>query len=237
MPIQAGVLSCFANPGANPVKELLDHIKKELHEQILIIPIFQPPLECDLLMEVYFSISPEWKRSMFLHSSGGVILFERNGLSVSNGYALSNAGDCVTDSNLVFKTLQQLLDKTGFEISDITRQWNYIEGILSNRDQHQNYQIFNDARTDFYHGHFKEKGYPAATGIGMKKGGVLIEYIAVKGERIFNVPIDNPQQIPAHKYHEGEAKLFSSSEKPTLLLQGFCTYHELFLLKHPPLIH
>ena len=36
----------------------------------------------------------------------------------------------------------------------------------------------------------------------MKAGGVLIDYIAIKGEKVTNVPIDNPVQIPAHKYHE-----------------------------------
>lgn len=191
-----------ADSGTNPVRELLEQMKKELHQQILIIPLFQAPLDCDLLMEVYYGVSPEWKRTLFLNSAGGVILFEHDGLSVSNGFAASNTGDCMTDSDLAFRTLQQLLSETGFEISDITRQWNYIEDILSTRENHQNYQIFNDARTIFYQDHFREKGYPAATGIGMQKGGVLIEYVAIRGDQVYNVPIDNPQQIPAHQYHQ-----------------------------------
>jgi enamine deaminase RidA (YjgF/YER057c/UK114 family) len=190
-----------ANSGTNHVRDLLYRIKQELHKEILIIPLFQAPLECDLLMEVYYSVSPEWKRTLFLHSSGGVILFEHDGLSVSNGFSASNTGDCITDSDLAFKTLQQLLSETGFEILDITRQWNYIEGILSSNERHQHYQIFNDARTKFYEDHFREKGYPAATGIGMQKGGILIEYIAIRGDQVYNVPMDNPQQIPAHQYH------------------------------------
>ncbi len=101
-----------------------------------------------------------------------------------------------------FKTLQQQLDETGFKISDITRQWNYIEGIVSTKEDHQNYQVFNDARSQFYQDHFRENGYPAATGIGMEAGGVLIDYIAIKGNNVTNVPIDNPVQIPAHKYHQ-----------------------------------
>ena len=187
---------------ANHIKDLLHQIKKELHEEILVIPLFQAPLKCDLLMEVHYSTSPEWKRSFFMHSAGAVIVFNRNGLSVANGFAASNSGDCKTDASLVFKTLQQQLDETSFEISDITRQWNYIEGIVSHKEDHQNYQVFNDARTQFYQDHFRERGYPAATGIGMKAGGVLIDYIAIKGNNVTNVPIDNPVQIPAHKYHE-----------------------------------
>jgi enamine deaminase RidA (YjgF/YER057c/UK114 family) len=184
------------------IRNILDLIKKELHDEILIIPLFQAPLDCDMLMEVYYSTSPDWKRSFFLHSAGGVIVFKRKGVCVATGFSASNSGDCMTDSSLAFKTLQQLLDQTGFKISDITRQWNYIEGILSNKESHQNYQVFNDARTRFYQDHFSEKGYPAATGIGMKTGGVLIEYIAIQGEHVTNVPIDNPVQVPAHKYPE-----------------------------------
>ena len=187
---------------ANHIKDLLDHLNKTLHEEILIIPLCQAPLRCDLLMEVHYSTSPEWKRSFFMHSAGAVIVFKRNGLSVANGFSASNSGDCQTDASLVFKTLQQQLDETGFKISDITRQWNYIEGIVSKKEDHQNYQVFNDARSQFYQDHFSEKGYPAATGIGMEAGGILIDYLAIKGNHVTNVPIDNPVQIPAHKYHQ-----------------------------------
>ena len=187
---------------SNHIKDLLGKLKKELHEEILVIPLCQAPLKCDLLMEVHYSTSHEWKRSFFTHSAGAAIVFNRNGLSVVNGFSTSNSGDCQTDASLVFKTLQQQLDETGFSISDITRQWNYIEGIVSNKEDHQNYQVFNDARSQFYQDHFTENGYPAATGIGMMAGGILIDYIAIKGNNVTNIPIDNPVQIPAHKYHQ-----------------------------------
>ena len=115
------------------IKDLLNHIKQELHEEILVIPLFQAPLKCDLLMEVHYSTSPDWKRTFFMHSAGAAIVFTRNGLSVVNGFSASNTGDCHADAALVFKTLQQQLDETRFEISDITRQWNYIEGIVSSK--------------------------------------------------------------------------------------------------------
>lgn len=199
----------------NHIKDLLDQLKKELHEEILVIPLFQAPLKCDLLMEVHYSTSDEWKRSFFMHSAGAVIVFNRNGLSVANGFSSSNSGDCQADSSLVFKTLQQQLDETGFKISDITRQWNYIEGIISKKEDFQNYQVFNDARSHFYQDHFSEKGYPAATGIGMRAGGVLIDYIAIKGDNITNLPLDNPAQIPAHKYHEDCLKGVPTGERKT----------------------
>ncbi len=186
----------------NHIQQLIDQIKKELHEELLVIPLFQAPLECELLMEVYYQAGPGWKRSFHLHETGSVIVFSSNDLSVATGFSTSNSGDSKKDAGQAFKTLQELLDQTGFEISDITRQWNYIEGILDTRDHHQNYQTFNDARTRFYQDHFRERGYPAATGIGMKAGGILIEYMAIRGQKLKNLPIDNPLQIPAHKYHQ-----------------------------------
>ena len=68
-----------------------------------------------------------------------------------------------------------LLSKTGFSLGDIIRQWNYIEGILQYDGPHQHYQIFNEIRTKFYGDLFKEKGYPAGTGIGIKRGIKLIQ--------------------------------------------------------------
>ena len=201
--------------GTESTQDILNQIKTELHGEILVLPLFQAPLDSNLLMEVYYSTAPGWERSFYLHSAGGVIVFNREGASVATGFTASNSGDCETDSSLAFKTLQQLLDQTGFEISDITRQWNYIEGILSDKAHHQNYQVFNDARTRFYQDHFSEKGYPAATGIGMKTGGVVIEYIAIRGKQIINVPIDNPQQIPAHKYPENCLKGLPTGDKKT----------------------
>ncbi len=88
---------------ANHIKDLLIHIKKELHEEILVIPLFQAPLKCDLLMEVHYSTSPEWKRSFFMHSAGAVIVFNRNDISVASGFSASNSGDCQTDASLVFQ--------------------------------------------------------------------------------------------------------------------------------------
>ncbi len=201
--------------GKDNINDILQKIKTELHGEILLLPLFQAPLDSDLLMEVYYSTAPGWERNFNLHTAGGVIVFNREGASVATGFSASNSGDCETDSSLAFKTLQQMLDQTGFEISDITRQWNYIEGILSNKANHQNYQVFNDARTKFYQDHFTEKGYPAATGIGMKTGGVVVEYIAIRGDKIINVPIDNPRQVPAHQYPEDCLKGLPTGDKKT----------------------
>lgn len=101
----------------------------------------------------------------------------------------------------VFETISQILDTTGFTIDNIYRQWNYIQDITAIKDGNQNYQEFNDARSEFYSHTTWNNGYPAATGIGMSHGGVMVELYACRGIEI-NAPIDNPMQISAHNYSQ-----------------------------------
>lgn len=112
------------------------------------------------------------------------------------------AGDTGEQSRKVFARINDILDTEGFGVSQIVRQWNYIESITAVNDGLQNYQLFNDARSRFYAGADWSDGYPAATGIGCDAGGVMVSVYAVKGFDGVSRPIDNPLQIPAHRYSE-----------------------------------
>ena len=105
-------------------------------------------------------------------------------------------------ANDIFATVGAILKENGFTPSDIYRQWNYIQGITVLNDGSQNYQEFNDARSMFYAGGSWSNGYPAATGIGTSRGGVMIEFSAIKEESVPNKPIDNPLQVAAHNYSQ-----------------------------------
>ncbi|MBR3941600.1 MAG: PTS cellobiose transporter subunit IIC [Bacteroidaceae bacterium] len=107
-----------------------------------------------------------------------------------------------SQANDIFATVGAILDENGFTPSDIYRQWNYIQGITVLNDGSQNYQEFNDARSLFYAGGSWSNGYPAATGIGTSRGGVMIEFSAIKDEEVPNKPIDNPLQVAAHNYSQ-----------------------------------
>lgn len=100
----------------------------------------------------------------------------------------------------MFGRLRNILESESFAVSDIVRQWNYISHITAVNDGIQNYQLFNDARSDFYETTEWSNGYPAATGIGCDSGGVMVVVYAIKGFKGVGKPIDNPLQIPAHKY-------------------------------------
>ncbi len=109
-------------------------------------------------------------------------------------------------SHRAFKTGMHILSLEGLSIDNIVRQWNYIEKItaVTEGGESQNYQIFNDIRANYYDmGHF-DSGFPAATGIGMDTGGVIISFIALSdAEDLILKPIRNPGQIDAHSYSEG----------------------------------
>jgi enamine deaminase RidA (YjgF/YER057c/UK114 family) len=113
--------------------------------------------------------------------------------------------DILHQSNNAFEQLQNILAEEDMEFSDIIRQWNYIEQItLSTQQNHcasQHYQIFNDIRSKYYQQSSFRNGFPAATGIGMDFGGIIIDIIAAKfGNEKSVVPIKSPVQLDAYSY-------------------------------------
>lgn len=108
-------------------------------------------------------------------------------------------------SKEVFKLVSNLMRKEGFPIHSIIRQWNYIEQITDFDGEDQHYQIFNNARSDYYSMTTWENGYPAATGIGANLGGILVDLDAAvfSNQDCFATPIDNKLQVAAHAYSEG----------------------------------
>ncbi|MBR3884006.1 MAG: PTS cellobiose transporter subunit IIC [Bacteroidaceae bacterium] len=104
-------------------------------------------------------------------------------------------------SENIFSRINTIFDHERFYINDIYRQWNYICDITEEQNGVQNYQEFNDARSLFYSKAEWTNGYPAATGIGQSKGGIMVEVFAANGEGV-NIPIDNPMQIAAHNYSQ-----------------------------------
>ncbi|MBM2814571.1 MAG: Endoribonuclease [Ignavibacteria bacterium] len=109
-----------------------------------------------------------------------------------------------------YESMKKILLEEGMTFGDVVRQWNFIENLLEfttiNGTEYQNYQIFNDVRSKFYSESKFPNGYPAATGIGMNCGGVVIDFIARKNKipdnKIQIIPIGNPEQIDSHKYSE-----------------------------------
>ena len=122
------------------------------------------------------------------------------------GLAGTPADSILESSEKAFDNAMKILEAEGLSIHHIIRQWNYIENISrveGFEEEHQNYQVFNDVRSHYYEKGTFDNGYPAATGIGMTTGGVIIDFIALSpSDQISVKPIQNPGQIDAHRYSE-----------------------------------
>jgi hypothetical protein len=102
----------------------------------------------------------------------------------------------------IFGRTGALMKMVGMPVGSIIRQWNYVENITGHSSGGQNYHEFNRARSDFYRSASWENGYPVATGIGVRAGGVVVrlEALACADSAVINLPLDNPLQVPAHHY-------------------------------------
>ena len=163
----------------------------------MVTCVAQKPLEASLSAEV-----------LYLSGDGTVeynedyLVIRSEGTSelITEGIQYPASGDTGEQAVKIFGRIGEILENEGFSIGDIVRQWNYIEAITGMTGGMQNYQLFNDARSAFYSGTDWTYGYPAATGIGSSAGGVIVSVYAVYGKVKASRPIDNPIQVPAHKY-------------------------------------
>ncbi len=135
------------------------------------------------------------------------------------GFALFST-DTRSAAEAAFEQMKAILDAEGMSFNNLVRQWNYIGNILEEKNGLQNYQIFNEVRGEYYRKYRTVHGYPAATGIGMKLGGVTIDFCAVMtNEKVMVKPIENPNQINAYEYGQQVLKGGSGKGKS---------------VKHPP---
>ncbi|MBR4994469.1 MAG: PTS cellobiose transporter subunit IIC [Alistipes sp.] len=111
----------------------------------------------------------------------------------------------------IFSRMNEIFATEGVTPANIVRQWNYIENITDITPYGQNYQLFNDSRSQFYNSCSWDNGYPAATGIGTQFGGVVVVFDVMRHSAERSRAIDNPLQISAHSY--SQQVLISPDEK------------------------
>jgi hypothetical protein len=136
------------------------------------------------------------------------LVFQRESVKMIFASGLGDSNDetnILQQSIAAFAQLSRILTEEEMEFSNIMRQWNYIEQItgnfLQNNSISQHYQIFNDVRSMFYQSADFKNGYPAATGIGMHCGGIIIDVIAARVEvEKLVVALKSPVQLDAFSY-------------------------------------
>ena len=189
-------------------KEDYIHFQQTIHhevyglfsDKILLSVLAQPPLAGRLIVEACYYDPLFWKSAFFSNGENGAVLFEQGKcrILIGNVQSNENAG-CRLNSEKAFGSLSGIFESAGFQINSIVRQWNYIENILGFDGSKQRYQEFNNVRSGFYGDSFNNNGYPAATGIGMNRGGTIIEFIAIQSDQLATFPIDNPEQVSDRK--------------------------------------
>jgi len=129
--------------------------------------------------------------------------------------------DMQTCANAVFERLSAVLENFDFEYDNIIRQWNYIGEILKTETPNglrvQNYQVFNDTRDAYYRRNKKASDFPAATGIGMKTQGLIVDLFARKScEETQNLPLRSAVQKDPFAYSEEVLVGEKTEKKPPL---------------------
>lgn len=119
-----------------------------------------------------------------------------------------------------FEMVLEILRREGLTLDHIVRQWNFIGEILKMKEGFQNYQVFNEVRSEYYNKFRTVSGYPAATGVGMKHGGVFLDFCALKADETIKLKaVNNPGQVNAYDYGQQVLKGMANSTSA---------------LKHPP---
>ena len=204
-----GVVLCGISDNSE-YHEMLHNLKAVIYKSlgrqvpVTLIPQYLLPMG-GLSLEVY---TLDGTSEIRIHEQNGVCYgimhSEQESLLFIEGIPASDFTESIChQSREVFGKLNEILSAHNFRVDDMVRQWNYIGSIVSHRGGKQNYQEFNDARTNFYKSGKWHNGYPAATGIGTAGEGIIVGGIAFKkaGESDGGIyPIDNPLQVAAHVY-------------------------------------
>jgi len=200
----------------------------------LNITVQPPEKPWKIAIEALFTVTGSNNFTWKSHNSIPYIILEsETGKELWAGgiSSYSDPADTRRAAEKAFNLMVEILDKEQMSLNDIVRQWNYIGDILKTGSKHQNYQIFNEVRSEYYHRYRNIKGYPAATGVGMKHGGVILDCCAMRPhEQVMIKPVDNPNQVSAYNYGQkvlkGVADKGKSGKHPPQFERGLLIANE-----------
>jgi hypothetical protein len=198
-------------------QKLQQLVAESVQTSVVCELIAQPPLNAGIIAEAFTFDTSLWKTEFLSGKNGSAMLFRRAGAKVLIGSSQSDTfPGCRENAVSAFNTFTGLLKSVDLPLHSVVRQWNYIENITGFDGENQRYQQFNNVRSAVYENHFSQSGFPAATGIGMNRGGIILEFVAVDIHGAVSQPIDNPEQISAHCYSEKvlEGKHFTLKATP-----------------------
>jgi enamine deaminase RidA (YjgF/YER057c/UK114 family) len=184
---------------------LHDKADRYFHSSPPLAYIAQKPLQGGLLLEVCLAWDNQCQVSHQQFSGIRYATIQNDSckeLVIAGVMADDQAAGIFQQASAVFAMIGTILSREGMPVDSIVRQWNYIENITGLTSGTQNYHAFNRARSHFYDPAGWENGYPAATGIGTRAGGIIVRLEALRcfTREIRNIPVNNELQVPAHRY-------------------------------------
>lgn len=184
------------------------------HNQPVTTFVLQAPCcGAALAMEAWALAGPSVRAKRF---APNLMVVQHDGLRWVYCGAIHPAQSLASVHEQTLDALQRLrgaLTRAGCGFESVIRTWFYLGSITGREGRTQRYKELNRARTDFYRGiqfyssllaaASPHAVYPASTGIGASGNGLVIGCTALLTERddVFLVPLENPQQTPAYKYH------------------------------------
>jgi len=136
---------------------------------------------------------------------------------------LSGSNSIAESADSAFYQLLNAFLQLGLDFNQVVRQWNYVEQIAEFEQiegvSRQNYQLFNEVRSNYYSKYRTIPDFPAATGIGVTNNGVTIECVVVEGhDSLKSIAIGNPNQLNSYQYGQlvlkGEPPRNRSNNQP-----------------------
>jgi hypothetical protein len=129
-----------------------------------------------------------------------------------------------------FDLMRLILESEDMNLDNIVRQWNYIGNITSITDKGENYHNFNSVRSRNYAAYRTQKVFPAATGIGIKHGGVSLDFFAVKGgDELGIFPVNNPEQVRPYQYGQVVLKGVQCPQFERAMAVSYANEYSLFI--------
>jgi hypothetical protein len=205
-------------------REIGDSIKDRFREHCPAYNVVsQPPLSGSGILAEVLAIKVNSGRCIYkLHESVPYVAIESAcGVEVFAAGLGDGLESCNTreSSLMAFRQMMSILKVEGMTLDNVIRQWNYVGDILHLKNDFQNYQVFNEVRSDFYEKYRIVRSFPAATGVGSLYGGFFLDFHAIRpgsGTRI--LPLNNPDQTNAFEYdHEvlvGQDSEGGNAKKP-----------------------
>jgi len=168
------------------------------------VSIHPPEKPAKLAVEALFSEGSHAGITTKYYDSLPYVVIESDSSKEVWGAGLGNdqyMDDTREASVAAFEMVTEILCRENLSLNDVVRQWNYIGDIVGMKEGFQNYQVFNEVRSEYYNKYRTVAGFPAATGVGMKYGGVFLDFCALKADETVKLKsVSNPSQVNAYEY-------------------------------------